>query len=155
MQIHLIAMGTRMPNWVYQGVEEFVKRMPPECKQSWIEIPAGKRGKTTDINRLMQQEGEKMLAAIPKGAMVVALDVKGKAWSTEELSKNLDSWLQGGRDVAMLIGGPEGLAAACLEKAELKLSLSKMTLPHPLVRVMLSEQLYRAMSILKNHPYHK
>ena len=90
MQIHLIAMGNRMPNWVYQGVEEFVKRMPPECKQNWIEIPAGKRSKTTDINRLMQQEGEKMLATIPKGAMVVALDVKGKSLSTEELSQQLD-----------------------------------------------------------------
>ena len=155
MQIHLIAMGTRMPDWVYQGVDEFVKRMPPECKLRWVEITAGKRSKTTDIKRLMQQEGEKMIAAIPKGAMVVALDVKGKAWSTEELSQNMGNWLQGGRNVAMLIGGPEGLAPACLEKAELKLSLSKMTLPHPLVRVMLSEQLYRAMSILKNHPYHK
>jgi 23S rRNA (pseudouridine1915-N3)-methyltransferase len=96
-----------------------------------------------------------MIAAIPRGAMMVALDVKGKAWSTEELAQQLAGWLQGGRDVAMLIGGPEGLAPACLEMAELKLSLSKMTLPHPLVRVMLSEQLYRAMSILKNHPYHK
>lgn len=155
MQIHLIAMGHRMPDWVDQGVNEFTKRMPPECKVRVVEIPAAKRSKTSDITRLMQQEGEKMLAAIPKGAMVLALDVKGKALSTEELSQQLDSWLQGGRDVAMLIGGPEGLAPACLEKAELKLSLSKMTLPHPLVRVMLCEQLYRAMSILKNHPYHK
>lgn len=155
MQIHLIAMGQRMPGWVNQGVEEFSKRMPPECKLRWVEIPASKRTKTSDIARLMQQEGEKMIAAIPRGAMVVALDVKGKAWSTEELSEQLAGWLQGGRDIAMLIGGPEGLAPACLEMAELKLSLSKMTLPHPLVRVMLSEQLYRAMSILKHHPYHK
>lgn len=144
-----------MPEWVNQGVDEFTKRMPPECKLRWVEIPTSKRSKTADITRLMQQEGEKMIAAIPKGAMVVALDVKGKAWSTEELSQQLAGWLQGGRDVAMLIGGPEGLAPACLDKAELKLSLSKLTLPHPLVRVMLSEQLYRAMSILKNHPYHK
>lgn len=155
MQIHLIAMGQRMPAWVNQGVDEFIKRMPPECRINMLEIPASKRTKTTDINRLMQQEGEKMLAAIPKGALVVAMDVKGKAWSTEELSSQLESWLQGGRDVAMLIGGPEGLAPACVEKAELRLSLSNMTLPHPLVRIMLTEQLYRAMSILKNHPYHK
>jgi 23S rRNA (pseudouridine1915-N3)-methyltransferase len=144
-----------MPDWVNQGVDEFVKRMPPECKVRLLEIPASKRSKTSDITRLMQQEGEKMLAAVPKGAMLVALDVKGKAWSTEELSQQLDGWLQGGRDVAMLIGGPEGLAPACLEKADLKISLSRMTLPHPLVRVMLCEQLYRAMSILKKHPYHK
>lgn len=155
MQIHLIAMGQRMPAWVNQGVDEFIKRMPPECRINMLEIPASKRTKTTDINRLMQQEGEKMLAAIPRGALVVAMDVKGKAWSTEELSSQLESWLQGGRDVAMLIGGPEGLAPACVEKAELRLSLSNMTLPHPLVRIMLTEQLYRAMSILKNHPYHK
>jgi len=155
MQIHLIAMGQRMPAWVNQGVNEFVKRMPPECRIKVVEIPASKRSKTTDLNRLMQQEGEKMLAAIPKGALVVAMDVKGKVCSTEELSQQLDGWLQGGRDVAMLIGGPEGLAPACLEKAEVSLSLSNMTLPHPLVRIILTEQLYRAMSILKNHPYHK
>lgn len=155
MQIHLIAMGQRMPAWVVQGIDEFVKRMPPECRTHVIEIPSGKRSKTTDIPRLMKQEGEKMLAAIPKGALVVAMDVKGQAWTTEVLSQKLETWMQGGRDVAMLVGGPEGLATACLEKAEVRLSLSNMTLPHPLVRIMLSEQLYRAMSILKNHPYHK
>ena len=155
MQIHLIAIGQRMPAWVNQGVDEFVKRMPPECRIQVVEIPASKRTKASDLNRLMHQEGEKMLAAIPKGAQVVAMDVKGKSWSTEELSQQLDGWLQGGRNVAMLIGGPEGLAPACLEKADLHLSLSKMTLPHPLVRIMLAEQLYRAVSILKHHPYHK
>ncbi|MGD8483933.1 MAG: 23S rRNA (pseudouridine(1915)-N(3))-methyltransferase RlmH [Thioalkalispiraceae bacterium] len=155
MQIHLIAMGQRMPAWVNQGVDEFIKRMPPECRIKVVEIPASKRTKSSDLKRLMQQEGEKMLSAIPKGALLVALDVNGKHWSTEELSRHLDDWLQGGRDVAMLIGGPEGLAPECLEKAELRLSLSRMTLPHPLVRIMLSEQLYRAMSILKKHPYHK
>jgi len=155
MQIHLIAIGQRMPAWVNQGVDEFVKRMPPECRIQVVEIPASKRTKASDLNRLMHQEGEKMLAAIPKGAQVVAMDVKGKSWSTEELSQQLDGWLQGGRNVAMLIGGPEGLAPACLEKADLHLSLSKMTLPHPLVRIMLVEQLYRAVSILKHHPYHK
>lgn len=155
MQIHLIAIGQRMPAWVNQGVDEFVKRMPPECRIQVVEIPASKRTKASDLNRLMHQEGEKMLAAIPKGAQVVAMDLKGKSWSTEELSQQLDGWLQGGRNVAMLIGGPEGLAPACLEKADLHLSLSKMTLPHPLVRIMLVEQLYRAVSILKHHPYHK
>lgn len=155
MQIHLIAIGQRMPAWVNQGVDEFVKRMPPECRIQVVEIPASKRTKASDLNRLMHQEGEKMLAAIPKGAQVVAMDLKGKSWSTEELSQQLDGWLQGGRNVAMLIGGPEGLAPACLEKADLHLSLSKMTLPHPLVRIMLVEQLYRAVSVLKHHPYHK
>ena len=155
MLIHLIAIGTRMPDWVEQGYAEYAKRMPPENKLKLIEIPAGKRSKNSDIKRLTQQEGEKMLAAIPKGANVVALDVLGKQCSTEELAQKLKNWQASGQDIALLIGGPEGLADECLKLAQQRLSLSKLTLPHPLVRVLVAEQLYRASTILKGHPYHK
>lgn len=155
MLIHLIAVGTRMPAWVEEGFAEYAKRMPPESKIKLVEITAGKRSKNSDIKRLTQQEGEKMLAAIPKGAKVVALDVLGKACSTETLADILKEWQASGQDIALLIGGPEGLATECLKLAQQKLSLSKLTLPHPLVRVVLAEQLYRATTIIKGHPYHK
>lgn len=155
MLIHLIAVGTRMPSWVEQGFSEYAKRMPPESKIKLVEITAGKRGKNSDIDRLTRQEGEKMLAAIPKGAKIVALDVLGEACSTEQLAQELKDWQGSGQDVAILIGGPEGLADECLKQAHQKISLSKLTLPHPLVRVVLTEQLYRATTILKGHPYHK
>ena len=155
MFIHLIAVGTRMPGWVEEAFTEYAKRMPTESKLKLVEIAAGKRGKNSDIKRLTLQEGEKMLAAIPKGAKVVALDVLGKALSTEELAKELKGWQGSGQDIAILIGGPEGLADDCLKQAQQKISLSKLTLPHPLVRVVLAEQLYRATTILKGHPYHK
>ena len=155
MLIHLIAVGTRMPDWVEHGYAEYAKRMPLESKIKLVEISAGKRSKNSDIKRLTQQEGEKMLAAIPKGAKAVALDVLGKACSTEELAQELKIWQASGQDIAILIGGPEGLAEDCLKMAQQKISLSKLTLPHPLVRVVLAEQLYRASTILKGHPYHK
>lgn len=155
MIIHLIAVGQKMPGWVEAGFSEYAKRMPPESKIKLLEIPAGKRSKNSDTRRLTQQEGEKMLAAIPKGAKIVALDVLGNACSTEELANELKSWQASGQDIALLIGGPEGLAEDCLKKAQQKISLSKLTLPHPLVRVVLAEQLYRATTILKGHPYHK
>lgn len=144
-----------MPGWVEQGYDEYARRMPPESKIKLIEINAGKRSRNSDIKRLTRQEGEKMLATIPKGAKVVALDVLGKACSTEELAEELKDWQASGQDIAILIGGPEGLADECLKVAQLKLSLSRLTLPHPLVRVVLAEQLYRASTILKGHPYHK
>ncbi len=155
MQIHLIAVGQKMPRWVEEGYGEYAKRMPAECSLRLHEIPAGKRGKGADIARLTRIEGEKMAAAIPKGAWVVALEVTGKPWSTEQLSARLDSWLSGGHDIALLVGGPEGIEPALSARADEKWSLSPLTLPHPLVRVLLSEQLYRAWSILKGHPYHR
>ncbi|MEW5755591.1 MAG: 23S rRNA (pseudouridine(1915)-N(3))-methyltransferase RlmH [Pseudomonadota bacterium] len=155
MQIHLIAVGTRMPDWVTQGYEEFAKRLPPECRLKLVEIPAGKRGKGADLNRLIKEEGERVLAAIPKSARVIALDVQGAAWTTEQLAQQLGDWLQDGRDVALLVGGPDGLAPPCLERAAQRWSLSKLTFPHPLVRIVVAEQLYRAWSILQNHPYHR
>jgi len=155
MQIHLVAVGNRMPEWVSQGYDEYARRMPPECRLNLIEIPAAKRTKAADIKRLLAQEGERMLEALPKNVLVVALDVSGHRWDTEEVAQQLDAWMHEGRDIALLLGGPEGLAPACRQQAERSWSLSPLTFPHPLVRIIVAEQLYRATTILKHHPYHK
>ena len=155
MRITLIAVGTKMAGWVEQGYAEYARRLPGDCALQLLEIPAGKRGKGADIARITQQEGEKMLAAVPKGARIVTLEVTGRAWTTEALATELDVWLHDGRDVALLVGGPEGLSAECVARAEQRWSLSNLTLPHPLVRIVVAEQLYRAWSILQNHPYHR
>jgi len=155
MQIHLIAVGNRMPGWVDEGYREYARRLPPECALQLHEIAAGKRGKNADIVRLTRQEGEKMAAAIPKGARVVALEVKGKPWSTEQLSARMESWLGDGRDIALLVGGPEGIEPSLSASADERWSLSPLTLPHPLVRIVVAEQIYRAWSLLKGHPYHR
>ena len=155
MNIHLLAVGTKMPDWVTKGYNEYAKRLNADCRLNLVEIAAEKRGKNADLAKIKLQEGDRLLAAIPKGCRVVAMDVKGQAWSTEKLSQQLDKWLHGGQDVALLVGGPEGLSDACVARADLKWSLTPLTLPHPMVRVLLSEQLYRAYSILKHHPYHR
>jgi 23S rRNA (pseudouridine1915-N3)-methyltransferase len=155
LKIHLIAVGERMPGWVEAGFGEYAKRLPPECALRLVEISPGKRTKNSDIPRLRAQEGERILAAIPKGALAVALEVKGRPWTTEDLAARLGEWLQGGRDVALLVGGPDGLDEACRARADLQWSLSPLTLPHPLVRVVLAEQVYRAWTLLKGHPYHR
>jgi len=155
MQIHLIAVGQRLDVWVNQGFAEYAKRLPPECRLNLIEIPPNKRTRNSDIARIVSEEGERIIAAIPSRSQVVALDVNGKQWSTEQLSGQLDGWLGDGRDVALLVGGPDGLSESCKKLASTHWSLSKLTLPHPLVRVLLAEQIYRAWTILKGHPYHR
>lgn len=155
MRIHLLAIGTKMPGWVNTGTDEYASRMPPQCQLLIREITAEKRTKNSDLQRIRQTEGEKLLAAIPDGSLVITLDVKGKPWSTEQLAQQLDSWMMSGRDVSLLVGGPEGLSPACLQRAEQSWSLSPLTFPHPLVRIVVAEQLFRAWSILTNHPYHR
>jgi 23S rRNA (pseudouridine1915-N3)-methyltransferase len=158
MRIRIIAVGTKMPDWVEQGYVEYAKRMPRDVTVEMLELPLAQRGKNTDIATAMAKEGEVMLAAIEKGGkgeQVIALDVKGKPWSTEQLAENLASWKMSGFNYCLLIGGPDGLAPECLALASVKWSLSPLTLPHPLVRILVIEQLYRACSILQNHPYHK
>jgi 23S rRNA (pseudouridine1915-N3)-methyltransferase len=120
-----------------------------------VEIPLAKRQKGAELQRLLEKEGTKMLKAVSKGAYVIALDVGGQQKSTQRLAEELDQWMRLGRNVAFLVGGPDGLAPECLKRADEVWSLSALTLPHPLVRVILSEQMYRAMSIIKNHPYHR
>ncbi|MAN52410.1 MULTISPECIES: 23S rRNA (pseudouridine(1915)-N(3))-methyltransferase RlmH [Marinimicrobium] len=155
MRIRLIAVGTKMPDWVEQGYGEYAKRLPRDCTVELVELPLGPRGKSSSTAVAMEREGQSMMAAIGKGDRVIALDVKGKAWSTEQLARNLDEWRMSGANYSLLIGGPDGLAPECLALAEAKWSLSALTLPHPLVRILVIEQLYRAYSILHNHPYHK
>jgi 23S rRNA (pseudouridine1915-N3)-methyltransferase len=155
MRIQLIAVGTRMPAWVQEGFAEYAKRLPRECSLQLVEIPLGKRGKGADVQRAIAEEGERMLAALPRDCRVIALEVGGRAWSTEQLAGELEGWLGAGRDVALLVGGPDGLAETCRRRADQAWSLSPLTLPHPLVRVLLSEQLYRAWTLYKGHPYHR
>lgn len=155
MRIHLLAIGTKMPGWVNAGTAEYVNRMPPQCQLLIREIAAEKRTKNSDLQRIRQTEGEKLLAAVPDGSLVITLDVQGKPWSTEQLAQQLDKWMMGGRDVSLLVGGPEGLSDACRQRAEQSWSLSPLTFPHPLVRIVVAEQLFRAWSILTNHPYHR
>ncbi|HAB73090.1 MAG TPA: 23S rRNA (pseudouridine(1915)-N(3))-methyltransferase RlmH, partial [Pantoea sp.] len=118
-------------------------------------VSAGKRGKNADIKRILEKEGEAMLAATGKGNRIVTLDIPGQPWETPQLAQQLERWKQDGRDVSLLIGGPEGLSPACKAAAEQSWSLSALTLPHPLVRVLVAESLYRAWSITANHPYHR
>ncbi|MBB5188199.1 23S rRNA (pseudouridine1915-N3)-methyltransferase [Zhongshania antarctica] len=144
-----------MPAWVEEGVAEYRKRLPAEIQFDIKELPLPKRGKNTDIRRAIAQEGEAMTAAIPAGDRIIALDVLGKAVSTESLAEALASWQMEGDNISILVGGPDGLSPACLALARQKWSLSAMTLPHPLVRVLFAEQLYRAWTINNNHPYHR
>lgn len=144
-----------MPKFVEEGYKEYAKRFPKDCSLELVEIPAQKRGKNADIARITEQEGNQMIAAIPKGALVVTLDIPGKMYNTEQLADELNSWKNSGRDVALLVGGPEGLSPACKALAEKSWSLSPLTLPHPIVRIILAEALYRAWSVTANHPYHR
>ena len=144
-----------MPGWVEQAYREYAKRMPGSCSLELREVPSLFRGKNLDVPRTLRQEGQKVLEAVPKGARIVALDPRGKSFTTEQLATQLERWMHGGTDVALLVGGPEGLSPECLEAAHQKWSLSPLTFPHPLVRVVLAEALYRAWSVMTNHPYHR
>ena len=155
MRIRLLTITHKSPAWIQEGYLEYAKRLPASCALELVEIPAEKRTNNADLKRITQREGEKMLAAIRPGNKVIALDVKGKLWTTEQLAENLANWNQDGRHIDLLVGGPEGLAPACLEKAEEKWSLSPLTFPHIIVRLIVAEQIYRAWSILQSHPYHR
>ncbi len=144
-----------MPSWVQQGYDDYAKRLPRECELVLKEISPGKRGKNTDLARIVKEEGERMIAALPTNAHVVTLDIPGKAWTTAELAEAMQGWRENGRSVALLVGGPEGLADSVKTLASQSWSLSPLTFPHPLVRIVVAEQLYRAWSILTNHPYHR
>jgi 23S rRNA (pseudouridine1915-N3)-methyltransferase len=155
MQIQLVSVGNRMPAWVTAGYEEYAKRMPRECELRLREIAPAKRGRNADIARLTVDEGQRMLQAVSADDHVVAMDLSGKEWDTPRLSAELARWLEGGRNVSLLVGGPDGLWRGCLDRANERWCLSQLTLPHPLVRIVLAEQIYRAWSLLHNHPYHR
>jgi 23S rRNA (pseudouridine1915-N3)-methyltransferase len=155
MLIRVAAVGQKMPSWVTQGWQDYAKRFPRGIRLEVREIPLQRRGNNADIERLRQQEGQALLASVPKGAKAVALEITGQAWSTEKLAAEFKNWMTGGRDICLLVGGPDGLSAECLSAAEGKWSLGPLTLPHPLVRLVLAEQIYRAWTINNHHPYHR
>jgi 23S rRNA (pseudouridine1915-N3)-methyltransferase len=144
-----------MPRWVNEAWTEYARRMPPGLALSLREISLAKRGKNADTKRLTAVESNALYAAMPKRARIIALDVQGTPWSTEKLAANLENWMGDGRDVGFMIGGPDGIAPDIMQKADNRWSLGPLTLPHPLVRVVLAEQLYRAWTITQNHPYHR
>jgi 23S rRNA (pseudouridine1915-N3)-methyltransferase len=155
MKIHLIAVGNKMPGWVTEAYQEYARRLTDECRLQLIEVTAVKRGKSVNVRQAMQQESKKILDKIPAGTRRIVLDERGRLLDTAALAQRLKAWLQGGSDVALIVGGADGLSAECKATADETWSLSPLTLPHPLVRVIVAEALYRAWSVLRNHPYHR
>ncbi len=155
MKAKLIATGERAPAWVAQGFAEYQKRLSHWLPLELVEIEPGLRGKGRDPRRAIEDEGKRVLAALPKNPYVVVLDVPGRQLSSEQLAQRLEHWRTQGRDLAFLIGGPEGHAAEVSAVADEKWSIGPLTLPHMLVRLVVAEQLYRAAAMLANHPYHR
>ena len=159
MKLHVITVGHKPPDWVAAGFEEYARRMPRFARIDLAEIKPAPRSRQipseASVARVLAEEKARILAAIPPGCVKIALDERGKQLSTAELARSLDDWMQAGRDVAFVIGSADGLDRDLKAGADLLLSLSALTLPHALVRVLLAEQLYRAVSLTRNHPYHR
>jgi 23S rRNA (pseudouridine1915-N3)-methyltransferase len=155
MRLVIIAVGTRMPAWVDAAFGDFAKRMPRDCPLELIEIKAEPRSSGKTAEQMMAAEAERLRAALPNRARLVILDERGDDLSTRQLAQRLERWQQEGDDIALLIGGPDGLDATLKQAAAEKLRLSSLTLPHAMVRVLLAEALYRAWSLTRNHPYHR
>ncbi|HEY9035000.1 MAG TPA: 23S rRNA (pseudouridine(1915)-N(3))-methyltransferase RlmH [Pseudomonadales bacterium] len=155
MRIRILAIGQKMPDWVNQAWQDYARRISGDCQLSLLELPMQKRGKNQSVAQYRSKESQQILDALRHDEMLVALDVEGKAISTTQLAGLLTDWQMSGRHVALAIGGPDGFDDAVRQRADVCLSLSKLTLPHPLVRVLVAEQLYRAWSINHGHPYHR
>ena len=155
MKLVVVAVGTRMPSWVVEGYRAYAKRMPPGTALELIEIKAEARTSGKTVAQMLAAEAQRIRAALPKGGRVVALDERGKDMSTTGLAVQFEAWMQERGPVVFLIGGADGLDAALKKTAAMQLRLSGMTLPHGLARVLLAEQLYRALSIIGGHPYHR
>ena len=159
MKLHVITVGHKPPDWVAAGFEDYARRMPRSARIDLAEIKPAPRSRQipseASVARVLAEEKARILAAIPRGCVKIALDERGKQLSTAELARSLDDWMQAGRDVAFVIGSADGLDRDLKAGADLLLSLSALTLPHALVRVLLAEQLYRAVSLTRNHPYHR
>lgn len=155
MKLLIVSIGHKMPGWISDGYAEYAKRMPREARLELIELKPEPRttGKTTE--QIMEAEAGRILAALPHGALVCALDERGAAWTTRKLADEMSTWMGEGRDVAFIIGGADGLHDTVKRVAHKLLALSALTLPHAMVRVLLAEQLYRAWSLMHNHPYHR
>jgi 23S rRNA (pseudouridine1915-N3)-methyltransferase len=155
VRVRLIAVGSRMPKWVREAYEDYVTRLGSGLKITLIEIEPGARSAARSPRKAMEAEAEKLLAALRKDEYVVALDEDGAQMTTRELAAWLKTRMQDGRDLAFLVGGPDGFVPEVLARSDFKWSLSRLTFPHALVRVVLAEQLYRAHGVLANHPYHR
>lgn len=155
LRLTLLTASNRQPAWVDEGAEEYAQRLRGRCALEIKTLPLARRTPTMPAERAIEVEGERMLAAVPPGAHVVALLESGKPWSTKELAAKLDGWMQRGAPVVLLVGGPDGLSPSCVARANERWSLSNLTLPHGLVRIVAAEALYRAWSLLENHPYHR
>ncbi len=155
MKIELLAAGTKPPDWIATGINEYQKRLPRDWQFDIRDIPVARRRKGEPVSKLKAEEGKRMQLAMNKSARIVAMDKGGANWSTEQLASKLSTWQTEYGHVQFLIGGPDGLSDESLAAATDTWSLSKLTFPHFIVRVMLAEQIYRAWSVLNNHPYHK
>jgi 23S rRNA (pseudouridine1915-N3)-methyltransferase len=159
LKLHILAIGHKPPAWVVAGFEDYARRMPREARVELTEIRPAPRSRQAPspgaTTRILATEKTRFLAALPPGCVRIALDERGKQLSTVDLARKMTVWMQGGRDVAFMIGSADGLDADLKADADLLLSLSAMTLPHAMARVLLAEQLYRAMSMIQNHPYHR
>lgn len=154
MRLIVVAAGTRLSSWINEGFTEYASRLTGEYRLELKEVPLGHRS-GMDTKQALAKERDRMLAALPANAYVVAMQVQGRALTSEQLAKFLEARARDGRDVAFCIGGPEGLAPEIDARADYRWSLSALTLPHALARVVLAEALYRAVTIIKGHPYHR
>ena len=155
MRFSIIAVGEKMPGWVTDACQEYAKRLQGSFQVKLLELPLAKRSKNSDTAKAIRDESSALLQAIPAGDKVIALDLRGKHWSTPDLANKIANWQMAGDHVSFLIGGPDGFDDRCINTAQECWALSKLTLPHPVVRIVLYEQLYRAWSILNHHPYHR
>ena len=155
MKLIILAVGHKMPDWITSGFNEYAKRMPREAKIELVEIKPEPRTTGKTVPQIMEAEAQRIRAALPNDVFRVVLDERGNHLTTRQLTQQLQDWLRGGRDVAFIIGGADGLHESIRSTANLMLALSAMVLPHGMVRVLLAEQLYRAHSLLHNHPYHR
>ena len=155
LRLSLLTASNRQPDWVDDGAADYAKRLRGRCILEIKTLPLARRTASTSVERVIADEGERLLAAVPAGAHVVVLDERGKPWSTKDLAAKLDAWMRIGTPVSLLIGGPDGLSPACIARAADRWSLSPLTLPHGLVKVIVAEALYRAWSLLEHHPYHR
>jgi 23S rRNA (pseudouridine1915-N3)-methyltransferase len=155
LRLSLLTASNRQPDWVDAGAADYAKRVRGRCTLEIKTVPLARRTHRTPIERAIVEEGERLLAAVPAGAHVVALCEEGKPWSTKDLAAKLEGWMRLGAPVAFLVGGPDGLCPACIARANERWSLSRLTLPHGLVKIVVAEALYRAWSVLERHPYHR
>lgn len=155
MKLRILCVGANMPSWVKLGVQEYSKRMPRDCAIEIQEIAPAKRHKSMNAEKAMNIEADAIEKTLNKDHHIVALDIPGKPWSTQQLSEKLEIWRGSGQNIDFIIGGADGLSDRITKQAHESWSLSNLTLPHPLVRVLLSEQLYRAWTLLNHHPYHR